>query len=753
MAGWHANAETWTVLRADADGGPDTLRDVAFFLRALADSPIALSALAVPALGRVAGELDQLPADLPGPRLLHSLTAPIADQIPAPDGLVDDLVLYAPFHDGKLDGARDLLARLHSAAWTAFVQPDTAVDGLALQALADERGGRIAWVARRPTDADGTPIHDERYWHGKLAQWRTASGQTWAPTGSPNLSRPALLRAIGEDGNCELAVLSRIDHDLAPVEGDPPPGGLASLTRPKGDREGHRGPVLLSAMAIAGTVKVELHRTLDVGGISERYDTSEDRWTATAPVPAGADRYDLDVASAPVGHALRLRTGAGLVSNEVFVADPARLQRRQQHAVGKVRAAPEDVARDMLGNQLLADIDELRGHLLAVGATVRVPRPKDQDADGHGDHADGEAPLPARPAPGQTLEDFLEACDPVLGQRMTEFALVLPALPGVGAALDEDVGTLDTDSDQDAQDHDDPTTRTIATELRRKTPDERHRYRGFVERLIERSPGYPMVVRTLTVRTLLHSITARLWPADEWPVLLADALRALAAGGDEPSEWERRSAGSLAAVGLALLRTDVPRMSKRDERQMRYQSAAGALGALLADRDPQRLEVLAGELPGRLAGAPGVLAAEQAVEEALHPPRGVVRAVRLLADEHLVAAHVRGDATVVLDEPLGGLPEPAMILALRLADEHGPVFARGVTDEGRVVLAAWCAPWLAIEKIGKTGLPYGGAWKLGPGQTLNLIDRADLPRANVRWPAGRQRPPEVSDLLALAEDN
>lgn len=43
LAGWHANAETWTVLRADADGGPDTLGEIAEFLLALAGSPIALS--------------------------------------------------------------------------------------------------------------------------------------------------------------------------------------------------------------------------------------------------------------------------------------------------------------------------------------------------------------------------------------------------------------------------------------------------------------------------------------------------------------------------------------------------------------------------------------------------------------------------------------------------------------------------------------------------------------------------------------
>lgn len=62
------------------------------------------------------------------------------------------------------------------------MQPDTVVDGPALQALADARGGRVAWVSRRPEQEDGTLIHDERYWDGKVAQWRTTAGETWALT-------------------------------------------------------------------------------------------------------------------------------------------------------------------------------------------------------------------------------------------------------------------------------------------------------------------------------------------------------------------------------------------------------------------------------------------------------------------------------------------------------------------------------------------------------------------------------------------
>jgi hypothetical protein len=758
MAGWHGNAETWTVLRADEDGGPDTLVAVSAFLRRLADSEVAMSAATPDALRRVADELTALPADQPGPRLLHSLDDPILVQLSPADATVEELMLYSPFHDGQLDGVRALLDHLTPAAWTVFVQPDTVVDGPAMQALADERGGRVAWVSRTPTAGDGKPAHDERYWHGKVAQWRTAPGETWALTGSPNLSRPALMERIGAGGNCELALLSRIEHDLTPAEGDPPPGGLVSLAKPGADREWHRGPVLLSAVAVGGAVTVELHRPLVADGTFERYDTAADRWTATASATGGEIHYVVDVAAAPVGQALRLRTADGGLSNEVFVADPTRLRRRQQQAIGKVRLAPDEVVHDGLGLQLLADIDQLRAHLLAVGATVRVPRPAAPETahDGEG------TVLPvARPAPGQTLEEFLEACDPVLGQRMTEFALVLPALPGVGAALDDEVGTLDSDTDETAADAEGGGEdggglggRSIRDELNRRTPDERRRYRGFVERLIERAPGYPMVVRTLAVRTLLHSIAARLWPDDEWPPLLASALRALGAAGDEPRPEEKSAAGSLAAVGLALLRTDVPRMSVRDERQMRYASSASAVAVLLDRRDAQQVEMLAAELPSRLAGPAGAQAAEQAVDEALHPPRSVDRAVRLLAEEHEVNAHVDGDATVVIEEPLANVPEPMMIIALRLTDESGPVFARGETSEGRAVLAAWCAPWLAVERVGKTGLKFGRAWRLGQGQNLYGIDLlTDLPRADLWWSPGEPRPGDLRELLTMADED
>ncbi|MDQ3571466.1 MAG: hypothetical protein M3383_01235 [Actinomycetota bacterium] len=753
MAGWHGNAETWVVLRADEDGGPETLRDVSAFLRGLSESEVTLSRPTPDALRRVADELDRLPADAPGPQLVHSLTEPIIRQIPVPSAPIAELVMYAPFHDGRLDGTRALLNRLSPARWTMFVRPDTVVNGQMLEKLVKEPAGRLAWASRHSTDV-ATDGRDERYWHGKIAQWRTADGETWTLTGSPNLSAPALEHTVGVGGNCELAVVGRIEHDLRPIEGDPPAAGLASLAGPIFDRHSQTGPLLLSAIAVDGVVTVELAAPLATSGTFERYDTVGDRWAAAATVEPGSDRYELVLAAAPIAQALRLRTSDGDVSNELFVADLIRLGRRQQRAIGKVRGTPEDVVRDGLGAQLLADLDELRPHLLAAGATVRAPRPAAAGTEDGGD----ELPI-ARPAPGLSLEEFLEACDPVLGQRMTEFALVLPALPGVGAALDDDLGTLDTDTDdapieegEDAEPR--PSGRTIREELRRQTPSERERYRWFVERLVERAPGYPLLVRNLCVRSLLHAIAEALWPDDGWPALLADALAALAAPGDEARPEERSAAGSLAAVGLAVLRTDVPRMSVRDERQMCYVATASALKNLLGDRTDEQVEMLAADLAEPLSGPQGAQAAEFAAEEALNPPSGVVRAARLLRDDLGRAARVCGAATVVLEEPVPRVPESLMIRALSLATDPGPVFARGSTDEGRPVVAAWQAPWLVVERTNAKGQGLGRAWRVSDLGALAAGDLAwDLPQADVSWMAGEPRPTEIAALLAMGDED
>lgn len=751
MAGWHANAELWTVLRGDEDGGPTTLRQVSAFLRALASSEVRLSPGAAAALERTAEQLDGLPAEDPGPALLHSLQEPIADQLP-PGDAVDELVVYAPFHDSALTGTRALLDRLQPAEWTAYVQPDTEVNGEALAGLAAQRGGRVAWVSRELEQDDGRLVADDRYWHGKLVQWRRGEAR-WTLSGSPNLSRPALLSTTA-DGNCELALLSDTSGDLTPAEGAAPPGGLETLVRSAADDSAETGLVLLSAVVHEGAVALQIHTPLTGGAVLQRYDIGEDRWRRSATLRAGSDTYEIDLAAAPIGHAVRILRDDNATSNSVFVADPERLRRRQERPIGKVRTTAAEVARLGLGQNLLADLDELRGHLLRAGATVASSRPASAD---DASNAGAEVPA-ARPAPGISLEDFLAACDPVLGQRMTEFALVLPALPGVGAALDDAQGTLDTDDDADDGDPA-PSERedTLGEALRRAPASERERYRQFLERLLARARGYPTVVRNIAAHSALHAMASGIWSEERWPSALAEAIAALGGGGDEPNEHERAAAASLAAVALAVLRLDVGKLSRRDEHMLRYEAAGQAVAALLPHVRRDRIELVTSELlksdpPRRVAGVASSTAVDRAIAEVLHRPQGASRAARLLAEDHGVAATVTDGEIVDLRDPLDPVAEPLLLLTLALTEEDGPVYVRARTSQDRPVLGAWCKPWLTIEREGPAGR-WGRAWRLGSTQTPAMLRWDDLPRAACAWAAGQTRPDEVADLLALIESS
>jgi hypothetical protein len=750
MAGWHANAEIWTTLRADEDGGPTTLRQLSAFLRELATSDITLSQGAGAAMTRTADQLDELPADDPGPVLLHSLHTPILEQLTV-DGPVDELELYAPFHDTALRATNAILDRLEPTAWTVFVQPDTQVDGPALADLAERRRGRVAWASRQTQHDDGSVLPDERYWHGKLVQWRHDNTR-WALTGSPNISTPALLRTV-TDGNCELALLPETQIDLAPAEGPAPPGGVAILARPKPDEVATGALVLLAATVVGGAVALQLHAPLAAPGILQRYDAVEDRWRTSATLPAGSHTYQVGLAAAPIGQAVRILRDDHATSNSVFVADPERLRRRQEKTIGKVRATPADVARLGLGDQLLADLDQLRAHLLRVGATLPTAgRPTGVDDQ----PTDSDSPPAARPAPGISLDDYLVACDPVLGQRMTEFALLLPALPGLGIALDDAVGTLDTDEDSGSATQP-PVERepTLTEALRRQTPSERDRYRQFLERLVRRASEYPTIVRNLAAHSVLHAAAVGIWPDDRWPTILADAITALGAAGDEPNEHERDAAASLAAVGLAMLRTDIGKISRRDEHVIRYEAAGRAVAALLPHLRQNRIDQLDAELrntdpPRQLASAATAEAAKRAVDEILRPPKGAERAARLLADDQRLAASVTGGQIIDLHDPLDGIAEARLLLALSFADDEGPIYVRGRTTRGSPVVAAWCAPWLAIERTGPAGR-WGRAWKLALGQTPGMLRWDDLPKATRDWSAGQARPDEIADLLALVD--
>ncbi len=740
MAGWHGNAELLTVLRADEGGGPTTIAEVADFLRRLAASPVTLGPGAEDALERVAGRLEQIPAADPGPRLLDNLESPILDALP--ELSADELICSAPYFDAGLAAIGRLIDRFSPRQLAVLLESRTSVDGPRLVELLRQRGGELRWIS-----------DEDRFHHGKLVEW-AAAGRRWSLTGSPNLSGRALLESVAEGANCELALLAEVESSRAPATATRSERSALELNFEAGEDEGAAGVLLLAAVRIENAVHLRLHAALEQAGRIQSYDTVGDGWKTVAPLDPGHDSYKIGVERAPVSRALRVLLDDGTASNQVFVTDLARVLRPQMEAIGRVRTGPEDVALHGLGGQLIADIEELRGHLLRVGALVPIipagseGEQADEREDGHGEASK------ARPAPGQDLEDYLAACDPVLGREMTDFALVLPAVPGLGSDFDESAAGFDEDLDDDAatavDDAEDlPTEDDLGETLAGLSEKERERWRRWVEKLVARGPEFPMIIRTLALRSVLHGIAKKIWDEADAEAILIRATKALAISGDEPNEEELTAAGSLAAIAAVWMRAGVERLSVRDEYTLRYEEVAAAAAPLLEFRDPERIETLAPGMPAQGIGAGWVDACSVVAENILKPPSGAKLSVQLLADDHGIEARVGPEDSVELTEPVPPRAEPRLCLALGLSKEEGPVLATGTTQSDIEIVAIWSAPHLLIEKRGSRR--WGNLYQLSSAASpLQYTDfDSELPRPLASW-EGAELPPQVAgELLSL----
>ncbi len=724
MAGWHGNAEIWTVLRCGPGGGSRTMSAVAGFLRALGDSPVLLGPGAAEGLDRVADRLDAFSGEEPGPVLLHNLEQPILGRLPA--GPVDELVLSAPFYDRRLRAMRALVERLQPRRLGVYVEPRTSVDGLELSAFLDDCGGELCWIA------------DQRYHHGKLAQWRT--GEAWtALTGSANLSAPALMASVAGGGNCELALLGEGAGATVPEAG-PAPHDAVALSFREDDQPAEDAPALLAALRDGDGIRLSLARQLDEPGRAQLYDNAIDGWRSTTRLEAGGESYMLPAETAPPGAALRIFLDRGVASNRVFVTDLARVQLPPPAASARARTSIELIAALGLEQTLLDDLEELRPHLLRVGALPEADAVRE----------------PARP---QTIDDLLATHEPILGRELTEFALVLPSLPGMGIDADEELDPAELDLGEeepggevvvDPEDGDGGAGDDLAAVLRERSPHERARFRRFVERLIASASDYPPVVATLTLRTHLHGIAAELWDEEDVPPLLEKSVLALADPVDRPAEAERRAAATLAAVGVAMLRSRVEQISIRDEATLRYERALAAVRPLFGEVDRERLERLAPELPEPLRGDAAEPAVEEVLAEAAAPATGPERSVRLLAAEYELDASVDASGAIVFEQPLPDAPQPLLLRALGFTAGPGPAVARGRTAKGIEVVACWRAPQLAIEYRGRRswGRLYRLPGTLSPLSFSGLDD--GLPPPVQRWELGEPPGTEAVDLLAEA---
>lgn len=562
LAGWQANAELWTVLRVNGDQSPAAIPELSAWLRDLPEE-VRFSAGVPQALGRIAALLDRLHRGrapvAPKVRVVSSLHSPIIDQLP--HGPVDELAVFAPFHDQRSRALRQLLERFRPSRFTLAYQPGLSdLDGPSVAALVKEYDGRVI------------SDNDQRYRHGKLVEW-TSEGQRWALTGSPNLSAAALLLSQGEGGNCELGVVAPLPSTLLPDGTDEPAARLrtaAPLPRPMVSN----GPLLLGALRTPDGLEISLARPLSDSAHLELSQAAAppEAWERIADIPPGQATVTV-TAPADAGSRVRMvvvdSDGVPCFGNIVFVVDPDRALRRMTPAQTQAPTTrPPDLFADpRLAERFLGDLETLRTGLTSApagasassntGGTVATAL-MDGDEDG--------------------WERYLDECAGRVGHPLTRFALGLPLPAGtstpfqdllpvswderftddIEAALDED--DAEAVAAEHAPDAAGAEAGTVTLpDLRQTDQEVRRRYRRWVERLVALAPHLGPPERMLVVRLTLWTVAAGAWPPahTDWLPLLSRSVHALDRN-DLPEQIEPQVA-SLAAVALAVLRSHAPR--------------------------------------------------------------------------------------------------------------------------------------------------------------------------------------------------
>jgi len=737
LSGWHDNAELWTVLRGDRRGAPATFVSLAAWLRALPTS-VRLSPRVEHALGNVAELLEQLPATEPGPRLLTTLEQPILEQLPLEAG-VDELVVASPFYDRRGRALHELLERVEPKQTRLFLQPrDLVADGGVLAGLLADYGG------------EAETINSNRYYHGKLIEW-SADGRRFALTGSPNLSWPALGQTVAEGGNCELALLDEVTSSLGP-----PSGGhfeMEQLAAIAFDARFEAPPalVLLGVLRAPDRVAVTLGRALEEGGVLEYLVGAV--WEPAATVPPGTEEVELEVLL-DAGTAVRVRRGE-LVSNVCFVADPSRFTRTRVEHMGSVRTDEDGVFRDpSIADAFAHDLAELRQFL------VQTPTPVGGSGAGSGGAGGG-------PIAFTSWEEYLDACEAHLGERLLAYGLALPALgSGEGRREEGGIGTLDDDTAEGTVDFGGgPDSGALEDVENIGTPgadDEAHsaprfddlteyqkrRYQRWCERLAALAPQLPYAGRLVVLRLILDAVRGELFSRrDEWLPLVAAATAAVGAGG-AAFEQERSRAASLAAVALAAMRGQLRRYGEWEQLRFPYEDAADAVTPLLTYAEPDAIERYAAPLEPFFGPSVQPAAVEELLASLLEPDL-IAEAVRLAEEELGLSAERHGNA-IELNDPVHGDPRRILLSVISLCEKTTVTVKTPDWVSGQRALAVWRAPDLVLIVRNQAGV-RGALYELrgfGPGTFKDDIQ--SMPRPVVQWTSDAEMPEQVADLIDQA---
>lgn len=687
MAGWGDNHELWSVVQGGPDGVPSTISAVASWLRSLEGS-VRLSARVTDALTRVAAHLERFPVAEDGPRLVSSVGAPILDQLP--DGPVDELAVYAPFHDVGAHALRALVERLQPSRVSLAVQPTlTVIDGPAVEAFV------------RDLDATILETDTSRYRHGKLIEW-TSGGRRWALTGSPNCTTAALLKSVAGGGNCELGLVSEIPETLMPSGDQLPSERLRTHTWVL-RAEPRPSIVILGATRVEAGIEIMLTSDPPSGAWVEVSPPAAqpDSWERTGELPMS--QLATITWAAEGGTRLRVgfTTSDGQVksSNVVFVVDPARALRAPMRGGERVRTTePFDLFRNVgLAEAFVADLGGLRSGVAA----------SDRSSRGRTSSREGTTAASWVDSYG-TWESYLDDCAGRVGHSLISFALGLPDLAGGSAWADAVVAEWDEDVEDDdeaaLEDDDAANVANDADEVRQRAPQlpslidqperVRRRYRTWVARVADATELLGPAERLIATRLVLWTVAAGAWPSSDlsWVPRLSTAVQSLGIG-EVPEQVEAQT-GSLAAVALSVLRAQAPRHQATAEgRELARATRASAHLLVAAD------ERYIAEYTRLLDEAFGAAAHEKVVLDLVHEilelhPLDVAR--RACLDLGL-ETHRHGQIIHVEDEHSN--PQLAALQAVGMAEDHDPVgaWAHGKSGWSLVI---WRRPDVLVAQGG-----------------------------------------------------
>lgn len=589
IGGWHANDEVLTTIRASrTDGVPIIVREIVDFLRRLPEV-ITISDLAVDGITRTVTELDRLIAGSEpvetGHRLVHSLVAPILNQLPEADA--EQLELTAPFHDEHGRALSALVDRYRPTTITVLAQPGRAV----MQPKALQHAAGIAHL--RFTQLAAEPAETTAYRHGKILTALNTDGRPmWSLTGSPNLTAAALLRSASDPtrpGNCELGILAPSHGSLLPAPtvevADVP--ALEHLIPPStaaADGANSMTTALSEARLTPDGLLVVLSRPAnnDVHLQVSHYHAPPEQFTTLGTIPAGQDRT---VFAGTFEPGTRIRAGLSLI----FVADPDQVQHRLRPATGggaNSNATRADLfsslAMALQWEKTLTDLVLSHQQPTANRGTVAA-----KTGDQH------------QPISWKTLEDdsdwnnYLGNPQNALGLPMFLFAAGPTATTGpVGAALpnaapawdDRFDDTPDTfEEEQTAEDlGPDPGAGPTPSGPTPLTPTQRQYYRHWLARLADLVGVLGPIEAIAAAQLVILGAGAQCWDRETGPNGWFDtvhaALRHLVR-----DDWPERLAGqaaSILAIGLYRLRLVTPPDGRGREAQMLHGLATAATNLL-----------------------------------------------------------------------------------------------------------------------------------------------------------------------------